>query len=158
MKTRQITPQEALDRLMAQCAAAEHCSHEVLLKMHRWQLPSNEAAGVLARLKELRYIDDARFARAFVSDKVRFERRGKLYIRRALMAKRIDGSLIAEALSEVDETLYFENLRTTLRSKMRLSPDLATTFEGRTKLFRYAVGRGYESSLVSTVLRELLQS
>ena len=158
LKRRQLTPEQAADRLMAMCAAAEHCSFEMMEKMRRWQIPPADAMRILERLQSLRYVDDDRFARSFVSDKVRLERRGRLYLRRALAMKRIPASIVATVLAEIPEELYADNLRATLTAKIRSNPSLMETFESRTKLFRYLVQRGYEPALAAAALRTAAQS
>ena len=57
--------------LAALCAQAEHCQYEMLEKMRRWELPEDAQARVMQRLVSERYVDDERYTRAFVKDKVR---------------------------------------------------------------------------------------
>ena len=49
-KKQPITEQEALLKLSALCARAEHSSGEMLEKMRRWQLPDDARERVLDRL------------------------------------------------------------------------------------------------------------
>ena len=153
---RTVTAAEALARLEALCIKSERCTYELRQKLFQWRVPQADAEAVMAKLVKARYVDDARFARCFVSDKTRFDRRGRLYLRRALAAKRIPRDIADEALAQIDPEVYADNLRYTLRYKHRTKPELADTFEGRTRLFRFAVSRGYESDLVSRELKALL--
>ena len=73
---KQITEQEAYLRLAALCAQAEHCQYEMLEKMRRWELTDEVQARVMQRLVAERYVDDERYARAFVKDKVRYNKWG----------------------------------------------------------------------------------
>ena len=67
-KKQPITEQEALLKLSALCARAEHSSGEMLEKMRRWQLPDDARERVLDRLIDEQFVDDERFARLFVRD------------------------------------------------------------------------------------------
>ena len=115
-----------------------------------------DAESIMEGLMRHRVVDDARFARSVVHDKVAFERRGRLYLRQYLAARRIPSATIADALAEIDEDAYRENIKHVLQSRLRSKSDLAETFEGRTKVFRYGVSRGYEPGLVSETLKALL--
>lgn len=156
-KPRTVTPAEAIKRLETLCVKAERCTAELRLKLRTWQIAPAEADRIISGLIQRRFVDDTRFARSIVHDKVTFERRGRLYLRQYLRGKRITDADIENALAEIDEDAYLENLRATLRSRIRQAPQLTETFEGRTKLFRYAVTRGYEPALVSSELREILR-
>ena len=81
---KQITEQEALLKLSALCSQAEHSSGEMKDKMRRWMLPSDVSERILDRLIDERFVDDERFARFFVRDKIRFDRWGRRKIEQAL--------------------------------------------------------------------------
>ncbi len=154
---RQISAEEARARLEALCARAEKCTFELRTKLRNWQIAPSDADKIIRVLEEAKFVDDARFARAFVTDKVKFDRRGRRWLRQALAMKRIDTDLINDALDEIDEKDYRDNLVYSLKLKIRQNPALTETFEGRTKLYRYGITRGYEPELVSRVLREILK-
>lgn len=152
-----LTPENALMRLEALCVRSEHCEYEMRVKLRTWGISDSDSAKILKSLRDNRFVDDARFARSFVSDKYRFAGHGRAKIRLALIAKRIDRDLIDDALAEIDKDVYEEKLRHLLSLKLARTPD-ADTFEGRTKVYRFGISRGFESELVSRTLRELLKS
>ncbi len=63
--------------------------------------------------------------------------------------------IAAEALDEaVDSDEYLAKLTAVVRAKARTMPrELHNTYEGRAKLFAFAAGRGFESSLITAVIR-----
>lgn len=150
------TAKEAYLRLEGLCARAERCTAELRRKLFQWGVPSGEHDSIIDLLIDRRFVDDARFAGAFVRDKVTFERRGRLYLKRELMARRIPGDVIERVISDIDEQEYINNLDTLMERKMRQNPELSQTFEGRTKIFRYGVQKGFEPGLVSSRLKNLL--
>lgn len=153
---KQLTPVQAMTRLEDLCARAERCTYELRKKLLQWRIAPDEGDKIITSLQQRRFVDDERFTRAFVSDKVRFERRGRLYIRKALAAKRIPSATVSAVLADIDPDLYQSNLEYTLAVRLRQAPDLAATFEGRTKLFRYLLSRGYEPDLAARTLRNAL--
>ena len=68
-----MTGQQAYSRLTALCARSEHCQQEMLEKMRQWGVTDEEQAQVMARLVKEKYVDDSRYARAFVNDKVHYD-------------------------------------------------------------------------------------
>lgn len=144
----------ALSRLADACARAEMCSADALARLRRWGVGPTDASRIVDRLVDDRFIDDARFARAFVRDKYRFAGWGRRKIAMALAAKRIPRETAREALDEaVDADEYRTRLVAALRSKARsMRPELLRTAEGRNKLFVFAAGRGFEGSLIASVM------
>lgn len=151
---KQLTPAEALGRLMDRCAIAEVCSGEAVEKLRAWGITGREADALVQKLVDTRFIDDERYARAFVRSGVNHSGWGRLKIRNALRLKRIDSELIDLALAEeIDEQAYYENLAAALRSKARSMPGRLSA-EQRAALMRFAAGRGYEPSLIMEMLPE----
>lgn len=156
IQQRQITPQTALDRLEQQCCRAEMSEGEAREKMRRWRILPSDADKIVDSLISRRFIDDCRFARAYVNDKVKFSRWGRRKIRSGLMLKRVSTDIIDDVLDEIDEEIYIGGLRHIIRSKINSHPEIVETYEQRTKLFRWIISRGYESQLAASELRHIL--
>ena len=71
MKKTEITEKQALSKLMALCARSEHSSGDMLQKMRLWGLDEAAQARIMERLVSGKFIDDERFTRAFVNDKIK---------------------------------------------------------------------------------------
>lgn len=147
-----VKPQDALLRLEALCAQSEQCTYDLRVKLYRWGLSSTDSAKIIKQLIETRFVDDARFAVAYCRDKYRFNRWGRLKIVYGLRAKQISNHDIQEALNTIEEDEYEEILVSVIKSKAKTIKDV-DTYEGRTKLFRYAASRGYESSLIAQIIK-----
>jgi regulatory protein len=144
---KEITEQEAYLRLTALCAQAEHCQHEMLEKMKKWELADEAQARVMERLVKERYVDDERYARAFVMDKIRYNKWGRRKVEQALWMKRIDKGIQERVLSEVDDEEYVSALRPLLKQKQR-STKAASDYELRQKLIRFALSRGFGFDII----------
>ena len=145
------TEQDAYLTLAALCAQAEHCQYEMLEKMRRWELSEEIQARVMARLVSERYVDDERYARAFVKDKVRYNKWGRRKVEQALWQKHIDAAIRQQVLDEVDDNEYIEVLRPLLKQK-RKSTKAQSDYEMNQKLMRFALGRGFTFDIIRQCL------
>lgn len=149
---KEITPAQALMRMEDICARSEQSSFEIRKKLAKMHLTSDTVNKIVDSLVDRRYIDDCRYAAAFARDKYRFSRWGRLKIKRALQLGHIPSDFINEALDQIDEASYVEILTNMLRSKARSIKE-GNTFEGRTKLYRFALARGFESQLIASIIK-----
>ena len=142
-----MTGQQAFTKLAALCARGEHCQHDMLEKMRQWGVSDEEQAEVMQRLVDERYVDDSRFARAFVADKVRYNKWGRRKVEQALWMKHIDKSIANEALDAIGDEEYLAVLRPLLRQK-RKSMKAQSEYELTMKLIRFAMGRGFTMDII----------
>lgn len=146
---RQLTPAEALDRLQQLCGRSEQCSADIRRKLAAWGIDASQAADILQSLAAERYVDDARFARAFVRDRSRFDRWGRRKIRQALIIKRIHPDVLVQALDTIDEADYTEGLQRLVKARLaREEPG----HQGRDRVLRAMLARGFEATLVIDAL------
>ena len=115
--TKEKTEQEAYLQLAAACAQAEHCEQEMRDKMKRWGMAPEAQNRVVERLTKERYIDNERYARAFVKDKVRYNKWGRRKVQQALWMKRIDDDIQQRVLDEIDDEEYLKVLVPLLKQK-----------------------------------------
>ena len=144
---KQKTEQDAYLTLAALCAQAEHCQYEMLEKMRRWELDDEVQARVMQRLVSERYVDDERYARAFVKDKVRYNKWGRRKVEQALWQKHIDEDIRQQVLDEIDDEEYISVLRPLLKQKRR-STKAANDYQLNQKLMRFALGRGFTFDII----------
>lgn len=147
----QITPERALQRLEQLCVRSEHCTAELAAKLRGWKILPDDAEAIIHSLQRRRFVDDERFARAFVRDKYRFNRWGRIKIRMELRAKRIPAEVIESAMAGIDEETYTAGLKALIDAKMRAAHG-DDAFKTRQKIFRAAVSRGFETALVAKML------
>lgn len=148
---KEVSEQGAFLQLSGLCAQAEHCQHEMLEKMKRWGLSEEAQARVMAKLTEERYVDDERYARAFVNDKVRYNKWGRLKVEQALWQKHISDDIRSRVLDEIDDDEYISVLQPLLKQK-RKSTKAANDYEMKQKLIRFALGRGFTYDIICQCL------
>ena len=148
---KEVTEQGAYLQLAQLCARSEHCQHDMLEKMRRWEMSDEAQARVMQRLVSERYVDDERYARAFVRDKIRYNKWGRRKVEQALWQKRIDEDIRQQVLDEVDDEEYLSVLRPLLKQKRR-STKAESDYELNQKLVRFALGRGYTYDIIRQCL------
>ncbi len=153
---KEISEQEMLHRMAAYCSAAERCIQDVEKKLEKSELEQDACERIISRLLKEKFIDEKRYARAFVNDKFRFNHWGKYKIHCELYRKGIKESDIDEALIVLNDDEYDSALKDLLKAKLR-SVKAKDGRERYYKLMRFAIGRGFQSSDVSRCLKNLLE-
>jgi Uncharacterized protein conserved in bacteria len=148
---KEMTEQEAYLQLAAICAQTEHCEQEMRDKMKRWELDETVQNRIIDRLTKERYIDHERYARAFVKDKIRYNKWGHRKVQQALWMKRIDQDIQQRVLDEIDEKEYLDVLRPLLKQK-RKSIKAESDYELNQKLVRFALSRGFTFDIIRQCL------
>ncbi len=155
-KKRAKTPDEALASLMRLCARAEKSQNDARRLMRGWGVAEAEAEKVLARLVRDRFIDDARYAGAFVREKLNLSGWGEYKIRAALQRKGVAKDIVDAALAETDRSKMGDRLRQQMERKARAAK-AATPYELKTKLIRYGLSLGYDYGTVMETAAALVK-
>ena len=100
-----------------------------------------------------KYIDESRYALAYVRDKVRFSHWGRVKIKSMLRMLRISEQDISNAFDSFDEEEYLGVLEGVIESKRKTLPD-AESYASRVKLIRFALQRGFEMHEIAKFISE----
>ena len=133
------------------CSGAEHCCAEVRAMLERHKVEADDIALILKHLVKEGYVDESRYADAFVHDKVRFAKWGRVKIAQALWQKRIPTDVADAAMARIDEDEYMAALKDVAKTKYRTSKG-STEYERKMKTMKSVCSRGYEPALVRKVL------
>lgn len=140
---KELTEKEVWNKVTAYCSIAERCSVDVVDKLQKWGVERDVLSNITSKLVEEKYIDEKRYSFAFVNDKYRFAKWGKVKIAQALKQKQIPEDVYDLALKDVDENEYLDILRNLLNAK-RKTIHAKNEYEQNGKLIRFALGRGFE--------------
>lgn len=133
---------KVFDALSAQCAKREYCTADIRRKaLERLEWDAAAAEAVVGALAGEGYVDDRRYAAAFAREKSALTGWGPIKIRTALLARGIPRDIAAEALGEIDPDRAAAKLEKVLEAKWRTLRDDP---QGRLKLIRFALSRGYD--------------
>lgn len=137
-----LSREKALAKLAALCAKAEYCTGDMEDKMRRWGLSSNDIKENIAYLVDNKYIDNARYCKAFVNDKIAYNHWGRRKIEQTLWMKHVPESVSAPILDAVPEENYISVLKPLLASKAA-TVKAESDYERQMKLMKFAMGRGF---------------
>ena len=152
-----ITPENAFLRLATMCARCEQAEGDLRRKLHDWGLAQTDASAVIQRLKQERYLDNGRFARAYCRDKLRFNGWGRIKIEYMLRGKGIEQENIDAALGEIDEQQYADILHEVLAAKAKTLSGKPQE-QARAALIRFAASRGFEPALILPAVSLIMSS
>ena len=145
--------EKILSALQNLCARREYCTSDIRRKaLDRCEGDAVIADELVASLKADRFVDDVRYASAFAREKASLTGWGPVKIRFALRAKGIADSDIAEGLAEIEEDRAASRLEALLQNKWK---SLSDDPQGRLKLIRFALSRGYEYSQVEGLIAQI---
>ena len=134
-----------LRSLTTLCSQGEHSSKDITDKLRRKDLSDDDIQLILAYLTEERYIDDERYCRAFIHDKMEYNHWGARKIEQGLMLKGIARDIYQPIIADIDDDRWDAILRPLLAQKRRTTTG-RNDYEVNQKLLRFAAGRGFTAS------------
>jgi len=152
MKSNPLTYEEALYKSAAYCSQSEHCISELKNKLTQWSVTESDQFKIIRYLKEEKYLDEKRFAFAYVKDKFRYNKWGKIKIRMELHQKKIEKELIEAALEEIDEEEY-KGMIIRLAKEKEKKLTYRNEYERKGKLYRFLAGKGFEMDVISKIIQ-----
>jgi len=144
----------SLNKSMAQCSHKELCREDIHKKLALWGVTDDDIEKIIEILVKEKFIDETRYASAFVRDKFKYNKWGKVKIAYHLKSKRIPSEIIGQALGSIDHAQYIRFLQGMLEVHKR-SVKAKSQMDLKAKLLRYALSKGFESSLVYDVINEM---
>jgi len=144
----------AIEKAMAQCSRREYCSDDIRNKLSLWGVDNDDIGKILRILISDNFINEPRYATAFVRDKFKYNKWGKVKISAHLRGKKVPQDIISSALDSIDNNLYIKLLRELIEAH-RKSVKAKNQYDLKAKLLRYGLSKGFESSLVYDILNEI---
>ncbi|MDB5137830.1 MAG: regulatory protein RecX [Mucilaginibacter sp.] len=152
-KTNKITDQKiALTKAEHYCAYQERSQQEVRDKLYEWGLYPNVVENVIIQLIADNFLNEERFANAYVRGKFNQKGWGKNKIKQGLKFKRVSDVLIKKALQNINGDDYLQMLNKVLQKKESLLSE-KDPYKRKYKLQQYGLSRGYENDLILDVLK-----
>ncbi|NRD19036.1 RecX family transcriptional regulator [Winogradskyella eckloniae] len=154
--TKTYTVTEAKRKLERYCAYQERCHKEVKTKLKEMRMIPEAIDVILVHLIEHNFLNEERFAQAFVRGKFRIKQWGKVRLVRELKLREISTYSIQTALKEIDEEAYHQTLEAlTLKRIAQVKEN--DRFKKKKKVADYLLYRGWESHLVYEKLNEFIK-
>lgn len=159
-----MTPEQALARLQGQCSKAEYCCGQIRQRLLRWShketacgkpgFSEEEIERILSSLVKERFVDDARFADAYVRDKARFSKWGAVKIAYNLKRMGVGAAIVRSALQENSQFFDDGMLLDLLQKKWKSLKSGEPVERKREKLVRFALQRGFDYGQIMKVIND----
>lgn len=139
---KKLTSDQAFAKMARLCSRKEYCISDIQRKLNLLDIDVQTSEEIISRLIKSRYIDEARYARNYVHDKITFNKWGKIKITLSLRQKKLPSEVIETAFAEFTDTELNAQLEQLILTK-RKRVQGKSAYEINTKLIRYALGRGF---------------
>ena len=134
-------------KIQMYCSRAEQCEWSVRRKLADWRVPAADAENLVAELVADGFINERRYAEAFVHDRLKFGKCGRNKIRFELRQKHISDKIASEALASIDEDEYLATLQMVIKIKKRSLKALEPA-ELQSRVQRFLMSRGFEMEYI----------
>ena len=156
MENRKLIVKEAYSKMAQLCSRSEQCSADIRKKMVAYEIMDELVDEIISKLKEEKFLDDERYVKAYVSDKFRLNKWGRIKMRYYLKAKGLNADLIEIGINEIKDEQYKKALISTLKEKARkIKSD--DKFDKMGQIIRFAQSRGFEPEIIHRYLNEVIQ-
>ncbi len=157
MENEEQIAQQAYAKMAQFCSRSEQCSADIRRKLITYNLVDETVEEIIEKLKEENFLNDERYVKAYVSDKFRFNKWGKLKMRHSLRMKGLPEKIIHDSLDEIDEEKYKAVLLKTMKDKAQTIKK-KTKFEKMGQVIRFAQSRGFEPELIHRYINLVVES
>jgi regulatory protein len=144
----------ALTKAMAQCSRREYCSEDIRTKLMLWGVGDDDTEKIISILVKEKFLNEIRYATAFVKDKFNYNKWGKIKIADHLKAKKIPADIIKKTFDTIDNDLYIKTLNDLITAHRRFVK-AKNQYDLKAKLLRYGLSKGFESNLLYDLLNEM---
>lgn len=145
--TKYISKDVALKKLQRYCAYQERCHQEVRNKLLDLGIYGDDLEDIIAELITDNFLNELRFAQMYAGGKFRIKKWGRIRIKQELKRRRISAYCIKKAMAEIDEEDYIATLHKIFEKRMKHMKE-TTEFKINGNLAKYAISKGFESSIV----------
>ena len=146
--------QEAKLKAADYCAYQERSQQQVRDKLYEYGLHKAEVEEVISVLITEGFINEERFAKAFIRGKFRLKKWGRNKIAEALKPHKISDYCLRKGWQEINEEEYQNVLLELIRKKNSSLKETNHYIRNR-KISQHVIQRGFEPALVWDILRTL---
>lgn len=147
---------EAKKKLEQYCAYQERCHKEVVDKLIAMKMIPEARDLIVVHLIKNDYLNEERYAMAFVRGKFRIKKWGTYRLTRELKRKDINRVLIQSSLKQISNEEYLSTLHELAEKKLSSIRE-SNLQKRKKKLADYLLYRGWESHLVYDKVNELIR-
>ncbi|MBK8701962.1 MAG: RecX family transcriptional regulator [Saprospiraceae bacterium] len=144
------TPDQALRELKRWCAVQERCHSEIRTKLIEHGVYGDDLENIIGELISDDFVNEGRFAMAYVSGKFKINEWGRIKITAGLKARQISPYNIKKAIATIEEETYLSTMQNLMQKKL---PHISgSPQEKKLKIFNFLLQRGFEPALINTLM------
>ena len=156
MENNEQQAQQAFSKMAQLCSRSEQCSADIRKKILAYEIVDEIVDEIIEKLIEEKYIDDERYVKAYVNDKFKFNKWGRVKMRYYLHQKGLSDEVIQKGLDSINEEKYKMVLVKTMKDKAK-SIKGKDKFTKMGQIIRYTQGRGFEPELIHRYMNLALE-
>ena len=134
----------------------EYCRNDIATKLKKYDLSDKESEQIIFSLEQDKFLDNSRYASAFVRDKSAFNGWGPSKIKWALKSKKIEEEIIEQAMKQLPQEDEAERLLLLLNKKLKTLSREQDSAKVRVKLLRFAISRGFDYDKVMAGVNKIM--
>jgi regulatory protein len=158
-RTKQLSKEQALQKLKHYCRYQERCHAEVKEKLYSFGLFKQVVEECISQLIEEDYLNEERFAIQFAGGRFRIKQWGRQKIKHELKLKRVSEYCIRKALQEINEEQYTNTLNKLATKKLNsIKGQGITQFVKNQKTTAWLMQKGYEPELIRKAITATSQT
>ena len=155
MQQKNIGTEKALQKIKHFCSYQERNHQEVKEKLYSFGLYKMDVEMLLSQMIEENYLNEERFAIAFVGGRFRIKKWGRVKIRYELKQKRISDYCIKIGLASIAEEDYIKTLQKLFTEKKTSLKSEKNIFIKKQKIQSFLMQRGFEPQLISGLIQQM---
>jgi len=156
MENHGLVAKDAYSKMAQLCSRSEQCSADIRKKIAAFDIVNEAVEEIISKLQAEKYIDDERYVRAYISDKLRLNKWGRIKMRYYLKSKGLHDSIIEKGLSEIDAEQYKKILLATMKEKAK-KVKADNKYEKVGQIIRFAQSRGFEPEIIHKYMNEVVK-
>lgn len=156
MSNHELKVNEAYAKMAQLCSRSEQCSADIRRKIAAYEIMEEVVEEIIEKLKEGKFLDDERYVKAYISDKIKLNKWGRIKMRYYLKAKGLPNQVIEKGLKEIDMEQYKKVLLATMKEKAKKVKS-ENKNEQAAHIIRFAQSRGFEPEIIHRHLNEVVK-
>ncbi|MBS1772651.1 MAG: RecX family transcriptional regulator [Bacteroidetes bacterium] len=146
----------ARESIYRYCNYQPRSHQEARNKLYDLGCKTTEVEELISELIEKGLLNEEQYARAIARGKFRMKQWGRIKITQQLKLQKVSDYCIKKAMTEIDADEYYETLKKLAEKKWAELKSERLQPVKKNKTFRYLAQKGYETSLITEVLNEIL--
>jgi len=153
-KNKVISKEQAYVRMARICSQKEYSTFDISQKLLILGFSEQVRREIINQLRKDNYLNEERYTRSYVNDKLRFNKWGRKKIELNLRQKQIPHNVINDVFSEYSDSTLNQSLQPLLENKWKTVKG-NSEYEKTGKLIKYALGRGFEMNEILNCLKNM---